>query len=119
MDNLLSEILWKMEEVKRLKKAKSFYEELSLLEDLQTKAIITLMKARLMIKIIANGETISKEKLTTYEIKYYKTNKLERIQEDFKKQISHLLMTTRTINDMYLKKVLKLNYLKIYYSRNL
>jgi uncharacterized protein YpbB len=43
------------------------------------------MKAKLLIKTIAAGETISKEKLTTYEIKFYKVNKLERIQEDFKK----------------------------------
>ena len=85
MDNLVSEILWKIEEVKRIKKVKSFYEELSVLEDLQTRAILRLMKAKLLIKTIAAGETISKEKLTTYEIKFYKVNKLERIQEDFKK----------------------------------
>jgi uncharacterized protein YpbB len=85
MDNLVSEILWKIEEVKRIKKVKSYYEELSVLEDLQTRAILRLMKAKLLIKTIAAGETISKEKLTTYEIKFYKVNKLERIQEDFKK----------------------------------
>jgi uncharacterized protein YpbB len=85
MDNLVSEILWKIEEVKRIKKVKSFYEELLVLEDLQTRAILRLMKAKLLIKTIAAGETISKEKLTTYEIKFYKVNKLERIQEDFKK----------------------------------
>jgi hypothetical protein len=62
MDNLVSEILWKIEEVKRIKKVKFFYEELLVLEDLQTRAILRLMKAKLLIKTIAAGETISKEK---------------------------------------------------------
>jgi uncharacterized protein YpbB len=85
MDNLVHEILWKLEEIKRIKKAKAFYEEIVALEELQTTAVLRLMKAKLLIKIIASGDTISKEKLTSDEIKFYKIKKLERIQEDFKK----------------------------------
>lgn len=84
MDHLASEILWKIEEVKRLKKAKAYYDELMVLEELQTRAILRLMKAKLLIKIIAQGQTISKEKLTSEEIKYYKINKIEKIREEFK-----------------------------------
>ena len=84
MDNLVNEILWKIEEVKRLKKAKAFYEELTVLEELQTKAVLRLMKAKLLIKTIATGETISKEKLTSEDIRQYKANKLEKIREEFK-----------------------------------
>jgi hypothetical protein len=85
MDKLVYEILWKIEEVKRLKKAKAFYDELIVLEDLQTKAVLQLMKAKLMMTTLVKGETISKEKLTSQEIKDYKTIKLNRVSEDFKK----------------------------------
>jgi uncharacterized protein (DUF2132 family) len=85
MDKLVYEILWKIEEVKRLKKAKVFYDELIILDDLQTKAVLQLMKAKLMVATLVKGETISKEKLTSAEIKQYKTIKVERVIEDFKK----------------------------------
>ncbi|REG98880.1 helix-turn-helix domain-containing protein [Flavobacterium aquicola] len=85
MDQLVYEILWKIEEVKRLKKAKAFYDELVVLEDLQTKAVLQLMKAKLMVATLVSGEAISKEKLTSPEIKQYKTIKMERVFEDFKK----------------------------------
>jgi hypothetical protein len=85
MDQLVYEILWKIEEVKRLKKAKSFYDELVILDDLQTKAVLQLMKAKLMVTTLVNGEAISKEKLTSPEIKQYKTIKIDRVFEDFKK----------------------------------
>jgi uncharacterized protein YpbB len=84
MDNLVHEILWKIEEVKRIKKVKAFYEELVILEELQIKAVLRLMKAKLLIETVVKGEEISKEKLSSDEIKYYKINKLGTIQEDFK-----------------------------------
>ena len=84
MDNLVHEILWKMEEVKRIKKVKAFYDELVILEELQIKAVLQLMKAKLLIETVVNGEEISKEKLSSDEIKQYKINKLKNIQEDFK-----------------------------------
>jgi hypothetical protein len=85
MDQLVYEILWKLEEVKRMKKAKAFHDELLVLDDLQTKAVLQLMKAKLMIATLVNGEAISKEKLTSAEIKQYKSIKIERVFEDFKK----------------------------------
>ena len=67
MDDLVFEILWKLQEVKRIKKVKAFYEELIVLEELQTKAVLRLMKAKLLIETVVAGETISKEKLTSSE----------------------------------------------------
>ena len=84
MDDLVFEILWKVEEVKRLKKAKAFYEELMVLEELQTKAVLRLMKAKLLIETVVAGETISKEKLTSDVIKKYISHKTEAIQAQFK-----------------------------------
>ena len=85
MDELVFEILWKLEEVKRLKKAKAYFDELVLLEELQTKAVLRLMKAKLLIETVVAGETISKEKLTSPDIKLYVSRKVTAIQATFKK----------------------------------
>ena len=85
MDELVFEILWKIEEVQRSKKAKTYYDELVILEDWQTKAVLQLMKAKLLIETVVAGETISKEKLTSEEIKKYISRKTTAIQEQFKK----------------------------------
>ena len=84
LDNLVYEILWKIEEVIRIKKAKAFYDELMVLEALQVKSVLQLMKAKLLIETVMKGETISKEKLFSEEIKYYKIRKLDAIREEFK-----------------------------------
>ncbi|OUD36683.1 helix-turn-helix domain-containing protein [Flavobacterium sp. FPG59] len=84
MDDLVFEILWKIEEIKRIKKVKAYYEELVLLEEFQTKAVLRLMKAQLLIETVVAGETISKEKLTSDEIQKYITRKTEAIQKQFK-----------------------------------
>jgi hypothetical protein len=68
MDDLVFETIWKIEEVKRLKKGKAF-DELTILEEMQSKAVLRLMKAKLLIETVVAGETISKEKLTSEEIK--------------------------------------------------
>ncbi len=91
MDALVYETLWKLEEIQRIKKVKEYYEELLVLEDLQTKAVLRLMKAKLLIETVVNSETISKEKLTSNEIKTYKINKLAIIQEKFKLENAELI----------------------------
>ncbi len=91
MDELVFEILWKLEEVKRLKKAKAYFDELVLLEELQTKAVLRLMKAKLLIETVVSGETISKEKLTSPEIKMYVSRKVAAIQATFKKVNANLI----------------------------
>ncbi|MES2545335.1 MAG: helix-turn-helix domain-containing protein [Bacteroidota bacterium] len=85
MDELVYEILWKLEEVKRTKKSKAYFEELSVLEELQIKAVFQLMKAKLMVSTVAENKTISKETLNSDEIKTYKSIKLESLLADFKK----------------------------------
>jgi hypothetical protein len=85
MDSILYDVLWKIEEVKRIKKAKTLFDELSVLEEVQIKAVFKLMKAKLLVKTIASGDIISKENLTSKEIKTYKTNKIEAIHEEFKR----------------------------------
>lgn len=84
MDDLVFEILWKIEEIIRQKKAKAYFEELSELEELQSKAVLRLMKAKLLIETVIANEAISKEKLTSDEIKKYLSRKKEAIQNQFK-----------------------------------
>ena len=84
MDNAVYDILWKIEEVKRVKKVKAYYEELLVLEELQIKAVLHLMKAKLLVNAVVSGATISKENLTSEEIKYYRINKIASIQAKFK-----------------------------------
>lgn len=103
MDNLVYEILFKLEEVKRIKKVKAYYDELLVLEELQIKAVLRLMKAKLMIEILVKGVTISKEKLSSDEIKYYRINKMETVTQEFKKVKITLIDDEEDI-DRYAKK---------------
>lgn len=103
MDNLVYEILFKLEEVKRIKKVKAYYDELLVLEELQIKAVLRLMKAKLLIETVAKGETISKEKLSSEEIKYYRIKKMEVVSEEFKKVKITLIDDEEDI-DRYAKK---------------
>ncbi|MEO7977867.1 helix-turn-helix domain-containing protein [Flavobacterium sp.] len=84
MDKLVTDLLQKMAEIQKFKKVKEFYEELAVLDDLQTKAVLRLMKAKLLIEIVVSGETICKEKLTSSAIKNFKSNKLDKIREEYK-----------------------------------
>jgi hypothetical protein len=85
MDAVVHDILLKLEEVIRIKKVKAFHDELTVLEELQIKAVLRLMKARLMLNTITSNKTISKENLTSHEMKYYKIDKVEVIRQEFKK----------------------------------
>ena len=107
MDNLVYEILWKLEEVKRIKKVKAYYEELLVLEELQIKAVLRLMKAKLLIETVVIGETISKEKLDSEEIRLYRINKLEIIKQQFKNATISLIENEEDINRYEKKKKLK------------
>ena len=102
LDNLVYEILWKLEEVKRIKKVKTYYEELLVLEELQIKAVLRLMKAKLLIATVVKGETISKEKLASDEIKFYRIRKVETISQELKK-VNVILIEDEDDIDRYAK----------------
>lgn len=86
MDNLVDEILWKIQEVQRQKKAKLLYDDLLILEDLQTKAILRLMKTKLLVNAVLLEKEIGKETLYSEEIKFYKARKLAIIEKEFKEK---------------------------------
>lgn len=91
LDSGVEELLVKIEEVKRIKKVKTFYEELQTLEELQINTVLQLKKLRLLLKIVSEGKEISKETLLSDEAKYYKINKLVTVSERFKTEQAALV----------------------------
>ncbi|WP_298140704.1 helix-turn-helix domain-containing protein [Flavobacterium sp.] len=91
LDKLEYEVLYKIEEVKRIKQVKQFYDELLDLEDLQTKAVMQLMKAKLLMETIISRKTITKSNLNSSEIKNYKLKMIDKVVEDFKRNNQNLI----------------------------
>jgi PIF1-like helicase/Helix-turn-helix domain len=84
MDALATSLYTKIEEVKRLKRAKAFFDELSDLEELQTNALLRLLKSKRLMEVVQSGETVSRETLITPEIQEYKAKKIAAIKEIMK-----------------------------------
>jgi hypothetical protein len=108
LDALLYQILYKIEEVKRIKLVKQYYDELQLIEELQTNAILRLMKAKRWIETIVDNQLIDKESLNSSEIKRYKAIKIERVFEDFKQNNLKLVEVNENEN-LYLPKKNKID----------
>ncbi len=108
LDALLYQILYKIEEIKRIKLVKQYYDELQLIEELQTNAILRLMKAKRWIETIVDNQSIDKESLNSSEIKRYKAIKIERVFEDFKQNNLKLVEVNENEN-LYLPKKNKLD----------
>jgi uncharacterized protein YpbB len=96
LDAQLFQLLYKIEEVKRIKLVKQFFEELSVLEDLQTKAVIRLMKAKNLIEIVLLEADITKENLNTSEIKNYKEKKVQIVWDVYKAKNFELIETQKS-----------------------
>ena len=94
MDALVESLLYKLQETQHSKKAKGFFEELSQLEALQTKAVLQLMKAQLLVQTVVAGEAISKEKLTSTAIKSYLKDKTEKVKAAYQETHTDLLEET-------------------------
>lgn len=84
IDSVLFDLLLKMEEVKRKKRVKEYFTELSELEESTTKAILQLFKAVKMVTVLSEGKEINKENLISEEIQNYRSKQVEAVQEHFK-----------------------------------
>lgn len=91
LDDLVTEVLTKLAEVSRLKKAKAFYEELALLEEIQVKAVLKLLRAKQLISVVNSGQEISKENLITADIRNYKQRKMDIVRQLFLEQHAELI----------------------------
>jgi len=72
----------KMEEVKRIKKIKAYYEELEELETEQFEILTSLLRAENMLKMLLNGEEITKDKIWKPEILHYRKNILDQLKQE-------------------------------------
>ena len=81
---MLDEVLFKIEAVSRMKKSKTLFEELTAIADLQSAAVIRLLKSRLLLKAIVAGQTISKDTMISEEIRDYNRNAIAAARERFK-----------------------------------
>lgn len=90
-DKLVGELLYKMIEVGQMKKAKAIYEEFALLEELQTKAVLQLLKAEILLDLIVNNKEISKNSLSTEKFSFYRNRKMEEARSLFKSQNANLV----------------------------
>lgn len=98
LDALAYQVLYKMEEIKRTKQVKQFYEELQVLEELQTNAVLRLMKAKKLVEIVLEEKNIDKQSLNVPEIRNYKRIKLELVLEDFKNSNLNLIEENEDIS---------------------
>lgn len=83
-NEIMFDLLLKMEEVKRKKRVKEFYTELSELEEGTLKTILQLFKAVKMVEVLAEGKEINKENLTSNEIQNYRSILVENVIDHFK-----------------------------------
>jgi uncharacterized protein YpbB len=84
MDSIATSLYSKMLEVRKLKRSKAFFEELTELEQMQTNAVLKMLRARTLAEVLATGSTIDKESLNTPEIQSYKADKIASILEIMK-----------------------------------
>ncbi|WP_130734845.1 helix-turn-helix domain-containing protein [Flavobacterium sp. J27] len=91
LDHIYGELLYKIEEIKRTKQAKTFFNELILLEEIHNTAILILLKTKTIANSIEEEYVFSKERLQSKELNAYKSEKLKEIQSQFKKENPELL----------------------------
>src|SRR5690606_2927262 len=85
LDDLTFEVLFTSEKVKHLKRMKSFYDEISELEELQIKTVLNLKKTKLLVQAVAEGKELSRQTLKSNTTDEYRINHLVRISEIIKK----------------------------------
>ena len=98
LDDVCYQILFKLEEVKRSKQAKQFYDELVLLDDQQVKLVLRLLKAKKLVETVVQNSTINKETLNFSALKTYKINLLEKVYADFKNNNLSLVEDVNMVN---------------------
>jgi uncharacterized protein YpbB len=92
LDVVLTSNLKMMGELSRVRKTKSYAEELGELDDVLTETILKLKKARLLMEALLSGREITKELLYNDELKNYKIAKLAAIKQEMRQNPSLLDM---------------------------
>ncbi len=91
MDQLVNDVLWRLQELQLHAKAKTLFDDLCVIEDLQVKAIHRLMRAKLLVEALVANKTINRETLISEQITNYKTTIKQEVKQEFKKQNKTLI----------------------------
>jgi uncharacterized protein YpbB len=92
LDNCAYSTLKKIEEMKRVRKMKTYIEELEELDELHYKILMGLKRCALVVKRLINNEEITKESTWTPEILGYKEDILNRIKSTLRQTQGDLLI---------------------------
>jgi uncharacterized protein YpbB len=104
LDGILLSNLKKMVELGRVRKTKTYAEELGELDELLTSTILRIKKVRLLTEALHAGKDITKEVVWNDEIRNYKTNKLAIVKQEAQNNRS-LLDTDDDLADDFIKPV--------------
>lgn len=99
LDDVLNEVMTKMEELKRVKRVKEYFSELMNMEEMTLQTILGMTKSKLIIEAYIEGQIINKESLTNDFTKNYRSHKLEVIKEKVKATHPDLITTEDDTED--------------------
>lgn len=85
-DQLVFEILYKLEEVKRMKKVKEYLDELLELDEFVISAVLRMMKVRQLVQLVVDHQPLTKENLQTEEQRNYRNSRREEALKLLKSQ---------------------------------
>ncbi|MCE3296288.1 MAG: helicase [Crocinitomicaceae bacterium] len=84
LDEVLTSILRKMQEVKRLPKIKAYYEELEEIDEAQTEHITRIKKMRMLLEAMRDQKELTKNIVWNEEILQYKIAKVAAIKQELR-----------------------------------
>ena len=90
LDGVLLSNLRKIAELSRVRKTKSYAEELEALDEILTESILKLKKVRLLVTAVAEGEAITKDRIWNNDLQQYKLSKIAIVRQELK-QVPSLL----------------------------
>jgi len=91
LDEVLNEVMTKIEELKRIKRVKEYFNELLEIEELTLQSILGMTKSKLILEAYIDDRIINKESLTNDFIKNYRSHKLEVIKDKVKSTKSDII----------------------------
>lgn len=107
LDGVLLSNLRKIAELSRVRKTKSYVEELEALDDILTETILKLKKVRLLVTAVAEGEAITKDRIWNNDLQQYKLSKIAIVRQELK-QVPSLLDDPDAEEVSFLKSTKKL-----------
>ena len=107
LDGVLLSNLRKIAELSRVRKTKSYAEELEALDEILTETILKLKKVRLLVSAVAEGEAITKDRIWNNDLQQYKLSKIAIVRQELK-QVPSLLDDPDAEEVSFLKSTKKL-----------